>query len=230
MLTATDLRGLYAIIPTPARADANLFGAKNTVDLDETARLVEALIQDGASGLITTGTTGECATLSNSDYRAFVVCVLDTVKRRIPTFIGTTALGSHEVANRLDFVHKQGADGTLLGLPMWQPVTTGMAVEYYRGASEYWPDLAIMVYANMRAFRYSFPLEFWEGVTAKAKTVTSAKSSRPSDLKRMIEVTKRRINFVPIDMAVQDSTKSLQIQRRRAGQRLPLWARNPRLP
>jgi dihydrodipicolinate synthase/N-acetylneuraminate lyase len=204
VLSATDLRGLYAIIPTPARPDANRFDAKNTVDLDETARLVEALIRDGASGLITTGTTGECATLSSADFKAFVVCALDTVKRRIPTFVGATALGSHEVAARLDFVREQGADGTLLGLPMWQPVTTGMAIDYYRGASEYRPDLAIMVYANARAFRYNFPVEFWEGVAVKAKTVMSAKTSRPDDLIRKIEVTGKRINFVPIDMQVQD--------------------------
>lgn len=204
MLSASELRGLYAIIPTPARAHANRFGAKNTVDLDETARLVESLIRDGVSGLITTGTTGECATLSNSDFRDFAACILETVKRRVPTFVGTTSLSAHEVAERMDFVREKGADGTLLGLPMWQPVTTGMAVEYYRGASEYRPDLAIMVYANARAFRYNFPLEFWAGVAAKANTVVAAKTSRPDELLRKIEVTKKRLNFMPIDMQVQD--------------------------
>lgn len=204
MLSASELRGLYAIIPTPAKENANQFGAKDTVDLDETTRLVEALIRDGASGLITTGTTGECATLSTADFKDFVSCILDTVKRRIPTFIGATALGAHEVAERLDFVREQGADGTLLGLPMWQPVTTGMAVEYYRGAAEYRPDLAIMVYANARAFRYTFPLDFWESISAKAKTVIAAKTSRPDDLLRKLEVTRRRVNFLPIDMQVQE--------------------------
>lgn len=202
MLAATDFRGLYAIIPTPAREGANRFGAKDTVDVTETARLVDALIRDGASGLITTGTTGECATLSDADYRTFVTCVLETVDKRVPTFIGTTALGAHQVAARMDFVKEQGADGTLLGLPMWQPVTTGMAIEYYRGASEYRPDLAIMVYANSRAFRYSFPVEFWEGVAAKAKTATSAKVSRPAGLKELLELTGKKINFMPIDMLV----------------------------
>lgn len=204
MLTATDYSGLYAIIPTPARPDANQFGAKDTVDLNETVRLVEALIRDGASGLITTGTTGECATLSESDFRTFTACVLETVNKRIPTFIGTTALGSQQTAERIDFVRDRGADGTLLGLPMWQPVTTDMAVEFYRGASEYRPDLAIMVYANARAFRYGFPAEFWSGVALKAKTATSAKFSRTADLKKLIELTDGRIHFMPIDMAVQD--------------------------
>jgi trans-o-hydroxybenzylidenepyruvate hydratase-aldolase len=204
MLKATDLMGVLAIIPTPAKQGAERFGATQTVDLDETARLVDNLIRDGVKGLITTGTTGECATLSSADFKAFVACVLDTVKRRIPTFIGATALGTHEVAARLDFIQAQGADGTLLGLPMWQPVTTGMAVLYYSDASEYRPDLAIMVYANTRAFRYRFPVEFWEGIGAKARTVIAAKVSRAADLKEMIRRTNARINFVPIDMLVQE--------------------------
>jgi trans-o-hydroxybenzylidenepyruvate hydratase-aldolase len=204
MLSAKEIRGLYAIIPTPARPGANSFGAKNTVDLEETSRLVDALIRDGASGLITTGTTGECATLSDPDFRAFAECVLETVQRRIPTFIGATALGSHETARRLDFVRDLGADGTLLGLPMWQPVTTSMAVDYYREASEYRPDLAVMVYANARAFRYNFPIEFWEAVAKNAETVIAAKASRPNDLARLIEVSGQRINFLPIDTAARE--------------------------
>jgi len=39
MLRATDLRGMYAIIPTPAREGAQRLDATDTVDLAETARL-----------------------------------------------------------------------------------------------------------------------------------------------------------------------------------------------
>ena len=149
------------------------------------------------------GTTGECATLSSTDYRTFAGAVLETVGRRIPTFVGTSALGAHEVAVRMRMVRDMGADGTLLGLPMWQPCTTEMAVEFYRAASEFAPDLAIMVYPNARAFRYAFPVEFWAAVALAAPTVVACKSSRPTDLNTLIEVTKRRINFMPIDMQVQ---------------------------
>ena len=146
----TKYNGLYAIIPTPAKPDAGNILARNTVDLDETQRLIEKLIQAGASGLITLGTTGECATLSQDDYETFVACVLHTVRKRIPTLIGTTALGSHEVAKRMRFIKELGADGTLLGLPIWQPMTINEALGWYASFSEAFPDLAIMVYANPR--------------------------------------------------------------------------------
>lgn len=201
MLTKYD--GLYAIIPTPARASAGDLLASNTVDLGETERLVNQLIADGAEGLITLGTTGECATLSNADYDSFVACVLETVRKRIPTLVGATALGGHEVVRRMRLIRELGADGTLLGPPIWQPLTLKEAVGWYAGFSEAFPSLAIMVYANARAFRFDFSnQDFWEGVGREAKTVTSAKMSRPKDLKALIEKTGGRVNFMPNESTV----------------------------
>src|SRR3984893_6539781 len=146
MLMSADLRGLYAIIPTPARTGAENLAATNTVDLDESERLITALIRDGARGLIVLGTTGECATLSNADYEAFVDCVCRVVARKVPLFVGATALGGHEAYRRLVFARERGADGSLLGMPMWQPMTTEMALRYYAEGSAALPDLAMIVY------------------------------------------------------------------------------------
>ncbi len=199
MLGPKDLRGLYAIIPTPAKEGADRWDAVNTVDLAETERVVNALIRDGSNGLIVLGTTGECATLTGDEYEAFVDCVLATVRKRIPTFVGTTALGTHEVVRRTRFAGERGADGVLLGLPMWQPLTVDMAVEYYRSISEAFPKLSIMVYGNGRAFRFSFPPEFWTRVVDVAPTLTSAKYSRPQALLAALEASKGRVHFLPHD-------------------------------
>lgn len=200
MMSAQDFQGLYAIIATPAKPGSNRLDATDTVDFVETERLINKLIDDGAEGLIVLGTTGECATLATPDFMAFAGCVAETVNRRVPTFVGATTLGGHETAARLKHVVDLGVEGTLLGLPMWQPLTTKMAVDYYKAVSEIFPDLAIMVYANARAFRYGFPLEFWAGIAKSAPTVTSAKMSRPTNLQEQIKVSEGRINFVPSDM------------------------------
>lgn len=202
MLNAQEIRGLYAILPTPARPGAEALMARNTVDLDETTRAVNALIDDGCKGLIALGTTGECATLSQEDYEAFVGCLLETVNKRVPTFVGTSALGGHEVARRMKFIVDCGADGTLLGLPMWQPMTAGPAVNFYRELSEAFPEIAIMVYANQRAFRFSFPEEFWEAVVRVAPTVVAAKYSKPRNLKQLLKVTAGRVNIIPNEMVM----------------------------
>lgn len=202
MLSPSDLRGVYAIIPTPAKEGAERAGAIDTVDLGETERVVNRLIGDGVQGLIVLGTTGECATITGAEYEAFADCVLATVKKRIPTFIGTTALGTHEVVRRSRFAADRGADGILLGLPMWQPLTVDMAVEYYRGVSEELPRLAIMVYGNGRAFRFSFPPEFWSRVVDAAPTLMAAKYSRPKALLDSLAAAKGRVHFLPHDGTV----------------------------
>jgi trans-o-hydroxybenzylidenepyruvate hydratase-aldolase len=199
MLNASDLRGVYAIIPTPAKDGADRCDAVDTVDLAETERVINRLIGDGVDGLIVLGTTGECATLTGVEYEAFVDCVLATVKRRIPTFIGTTALGTHEVVRRTRFAAERGADGILLGLPMWQPLTVDMAVEYFRGVSETFPRLALMVYGNGRAFRFAFPPQFWSRVVDVAPTLMAAKYSRPKSLLDSLAASKGRVHFLPND-------------------------------
>lgn len=201
-MQAKDFRGLYGIIPTPARPGADRLDAKDTVDLDESARLISSLVADGVSGLILLGTTGECATLSTADYRAFVDVACRTVAKRVPLFIGATALGGHEVFDRLTSAQAQGATGSLLGLPMWQPCTTDMAVQYYSAVSEKFPRFPIMVYANTRAFRFAFPTDFWGRVAQSAPTLVSAKSSHANNLTENIAATSGRIHFMPSDMVV----------------------------
>jgi dihydrodipicolinate synthase/N-acetylneuraminate lyase len=202
MMQARDYQGLYGIIATPTIAGGDRLDAEHSVDLAETERLVERLLADGVSGLIVCGTTGECATLSEPDYEAFTACVLETVRRRVPTFVGATAMGGHQVVRRLRRLQQLGADGTLLGLPMWQPLSVPGAVDFYAGISSLFPELTIMVYANARAFRFGFGPDFWAAVAKAAPAVTSAKYSNPNGLVDLIAATRGRIHFMPSDMAV----------------------------
>lgn len=197
MITAEDLRGVLAILPTPAKEGAEQLDATNTVDVDETARLAENLVRDGAAGIMALGTMGECATTSQNDYEAYVDCLLQTVRGRIPTFVGTTALGGHEIARRIKFVRERGATGTLLGIPMWQPATLDMAIKFYADVAQTFPDFPIMVYANSRAFRFPFGVDFWKSIVEKAPTVMSAKFSSKAILKDSVAATRGRVNFVP---------------------------------
>ncbi len=181
MLTADEVRGVVAVMPTPAKEGAERVDATDTVNLDETARLVEQLIKDGAGSIMALGTTGECATLSDEDYEKFVDCLLSTVRGRIPTFVGTTALGTQKIAQRIKFVKELGASATLLGIPMWQPATLDMAVQHYADISKAFPDFGVMVYANARAFRFPFGVDFWQGVAKKAPNGNGGEVQQPGD-------------------------------------------------
>lgn len=203
-VSAADLDGLLAIIPTPALPEAHRWDADATVDLAETSRIVGALLADGVDGLIALGTTGECPTLPAGEYEALVRCLVEVVDGRVPLFVGATTTGAYDTYARLDVLRRAGVDGTLLGLPMWQPLTERAAVDYFAQVSHYFPDLAVMVYANQRAFRFPFAdaTDFWQGVGASAPTVVAAKCSRPGALLENRRVTRHRINFLPSDMVL----------------------------
>lgn len=202
MLTAADFKGFYSILPTPATPNADRWDALDTIDVEETTRLVDALIVDGTAGILALGTTGECATLTLAEYEVAVSTLVEATAGRVPLFIGATDQGTHAVIDRLRIVADSGADGTLLGLPMWQPLTTSMAVKYFSDVSTALPDLAVMAYANSRAFRYAFPVEFWEGVAQNAPTVVAAKVSGIDGLEENVAASGGRIHFLPNEMRV----------------------------
>src|SRR5687767_10772735 len=118
-LTVSDIQGAWAILATPAKAGASDWRAQDTVDLDETARVVEALIAAGINGLLSLGTFGECSTLTWEEKRSFMATVVETVRGRIPYFGGTTSLNTRETIRQTKAALDLGVDGTMLGPPMW---------------------------------------------------------------------------------------------------------------
>jgi dihydrodipicolinate synthase/N-acetylneuraminate lyase len=85
----------------------------------------------------------------------------------------------------------------MLGIPMWQPATLDIAVKFYADVAQTFPGFPVMVYANPRAFRFDFGVEFWAGVAQKAPTVMSAKFASKAILKQCVAASKGKVNFVP---------------------------------
>lgn len=164
-LTADDISGAWTIMPTPATPDASDWRVQHTVDLDETARIVEALISAGVDGIISNGTFGECATLTWDEKRDFIATVVETARGRVPFFCGTTALHTREVIRQTREAMDIGASGTMLGVPMWCKMEVPTAVQFYRDVSEAVPEAAIAIYANPEAFKFDFPRPFWAQVS-----------------------------------------------------------------
>src|SRR5687768_11915981 len=160
-LTASDVNGMWAILATPATDNGSDWRAENTVDLDETARVIEALIAAGVDGLLSLGTFGECATLAWEEKRAFIATAVETVRGRIPFFAGTTTLNTRETVRQTRVARDIGVDGTMLGPPMWCYPDLATTLQFYEDIAEACPDVAICVYANSEAFKFDFPRSFW---------------------------------------------------------------------
>jgi len=163
-IDAAGINGLWPILPTPAKPNASDWRERNTVDLDETARVVELLVEAGVDGLLSLGTYGEAHSLLWEEKKAFVGCVLETIRGRIPFFTGTTALNTREVVEQTRAMHDMGVSGTMLGVPMWCKNDLATAVQFFKDVTEACPDTALAIYANTEAFKFEFPRPFWAEV------------------------------------------------------------------
>jgi trans-o-hydroxybenzylidenepyruvate hydratase-aldolase len=199
-ITVDDVVGAWAILPTPARDGSDNWRASDTVDIDETVRIVDGLIEAGVDGILSLGTYGECATLMFDEKRAFLGAVTETVQRRVPFFTGSTTLNTRQTVVEVQMARDLGADGTMLGLPMWCAPSEDSALEFYRNISEASPEMAICVYANSEAFKFEFGRSFWRRV-ADIPRIICAKYTAVGSVLTDIALSKNRIRFMPIDGA-----------------------------
>ena len=197
-LTVDDIVGAWAILPTPATPDASDWRATDTVDLDETERVINALIDSGINGILSLGTYGEASTLTASEKKAFNATAIEVVAGRVPFFTGTTTLNTRDTIRETRQLHDMGADGTMLGIPMWCAPSENVAVQYYKDVAEACPEMPICVYANTEAFKFEFGRSFWRRVANIPQVITAKYTSTAMLLTDMM-LTERRIRFMPVD-------------------------------
>lgn len=199
LLSVNDIHGAWAIMPTPARDDAGDWRVEDSLDVDETARIAEALVTSGVDGILSLGTFGECATLSWDEKRRFIATAAEVIADRVPFFVGTSSLNTRETIRQTREAYALGARGTMLGLPMWCTMDLVGAVQYYRDIAEACPEMAICIYANTEAFRFDFPRPFWAQV-AQIPQVVSAKYLGIGALVPDLTLTQGRIRFMPVEI------------------------------
>lgn len=197
-LTVDDVQGAWAILPTPSKPNASDWRAENTVDLDETRRVVEQLIGAGINGILSLGSLGECATLTWDEKRDYMKALVEAARGRVPVFGGTSSLSTRETVRQTRIAQDLGVAGVMVGPPMWCAPDVPTAVQFYRDLAEACPDLAICVYANNEAFKFEFPRPFWAQV-AEIPQVITAKYLGVGALVTDLNLTRKKIRFLPID-------------------------------
>ncbi|HOV38505.1 MAG TPA: dihydrodipicolinate synthase family protein [Spirochaetales bacterium] len=151
--TAKNVRGIFNIMPTPAIPNGNRWDCEDSVDYVETARIVNMLVDNHVDAILTNGTFGEGATLTESEWRKFNEKVITTAKGKVPVFSGATTLNTRDTIRRAKEIMSIGATGLFLGRPMWQEMDEDAIVGYYSDIAEALPDAPIIVYDNPEAFK-----------------------------------------------------------------------------
>ncbi|MES2414728.1 MAG: dihydrodipicolinate synthase family protein [Pseudomonadota bacterium] len=179
-ITPSDICGVAGILPTPATPDADKWQTDNSVNFSETSRMTDLVVEAGTDIILTTGTFGECATLTGTELKEFVSCVVDTVARRRLVFAGVTTLNTRDTIRRGQELVKVGADGLFIGRPMWLAMDDRAIVRFYKDIAEALPGVPVIVYDNPIAFKGKISREAYLQIAAIPEMVAAKHVGGPS--------------------------------------------------
>lgn len=198
-LTAQEMVGVVGIVPTPALPGADRWNLEDTLDRDEAARSVDAVIRDGVDALLTNGTFGEMATLTHAEWEAYTAIVVETAAGRVPVFPGATALNTRDTISNVRYLHGLGADGVFLGRPMWCELSEDAIVRFYADIAEAVPEMAIVIYDNPEAFKGRISTSTWRRLAEIPQVIGAKYMAVDRQYRQDVEAVGGRIRLMPVD-------------------------------
>ncbi|MBQ9026572.1 MAG: 4-hydroxy-tetrahydrodipicolinate synthase [Methanobrevibacter sp.] len=133
-----NFEGTYVAMVTP-------FDKNREIDEEGFRSNINYLIDQGVSGLVGAGTTGESATVSHEDHRRIIDILVDEVDGRVETIAGTGSNATSEALDLTKYASDVDCDAALVITPYYnKPQQHGM-INHYRILAEN-ADIPIIAY------------------------------------------------------------------------------------
>ncbi len=101
------------------------------IDYDRYEAIIEYQINNGTSGIIPCGTTGEAPTLSSEEHKRLVECAVKTSNGRIPVIAGSGTNSTAQTIEKTKIVKDIGADAALIVAPYYnKPTQEGLYLHF----------------------------------------------------------------------------------------------------
>jgi 4-(2-carboxyphenyl)-2-oxobut-3-enoate aldolase len=197
MVSAKDVQGVMAMMPSFSTTNAGDLTSKNTVDVDNLKTGVDRMINDGIDVITTTGSFGECYNLDWDEYKTLAVAAVDAVKKRVPLFIGATSPNAREVVERLKFVQDIGGDGTLLGVPYYDAQSPEYMADFYTQIAEMFPKLGFLIYHNPVNHKVRIPVSVFPRLVKCPNIIGMKDSHRDTrEFVRLMDIIRDKISVM----------------------------------
>jgi 4-hydroxy-tetrahydrodipicolinate synthase len=107
-------------------------------EIDESSlrRLIDHLIESGASGLVPCGTTGESATLTHEEHIRVIRLVAEHAAGRVPVIAGIGTNDTRESISLLEKAEELDLQGYLVVCPYYNRPNQGGIMAHFRAVSE----------------------------------------------------------------------------------------------
>jgi 4-hydroxy-tetrahydrodipicolinate synthase len=123
------IRGCGTALITPFKRD-------ETIDEGALRRLVEFQIEGGVDFLVSCGTTGESATMTEDEQVRVIEITIDAAAGRIPVVAGAGGYNTREVIEKIERFTGLGADAILSVTPYYNKPTQEGLFQHYRAIAE----------------------------------------------------------------------------------------------
>ncbi|MFB9981334.1 4-hydroxy-tetrahydrodipicolinate synthase [Mesorhizobium kowhaii] len=143
-------------------------------------------IEEGASGLVPCGTTGESPTLSHVEHKEAVEITIEMAKGRVPVIAGA---GSNSTDEAIDFVlhaQKAGADGLLIVSPYYNKPTQEGIYQHFK-AIDAQATIPIIVYNIPGRSAVDIHVETLARIFKDCRNVTGVKDATGNILRPSLE-------------------------------------------
>lgn len=101
------------------------------VDFEALKALVSWQIDEGSTGLVPVGTTGESPTLTHDEHEEVIACVVEAAAGRVPVIAGAGSNNTAEALRFVEFAKSAGADAALVVTPYYnKPTQKGLIAHY----------------------------------------------------------------------------------------------------
>jgi dihydrodipicolinate synthase/N-acetylneuraminate lyase len=191
--------GVFPAVTTQFRDDLSL-------DIDATARVMEALIRDGVSGLIVCGTVGENCSLTIAEKVAIMEAAKSVARGRVPVICGVAEFTTAFAIDTARQAARAGVDGIMVMPALVYSSKPHETAAHFRAVANA-TDLPVMVYNNPPIYKNDVTPPILASL-ADCETIVCFKESsgdtrRFTDLRNM--VGDRFVLFAGLDDVVVES-------------------------
>ena len=117
----------------------------NGLDEEAYIKLIHFHIDNGTSGLVPAGTTGESPTLSHDEHQRVIDLCIKESNGKIPVIAGTGSNSTEEAISLTTHAEKSGANGALIVTPYYNKPTQEGLYQHYKAISDKC-DIPIIIY------------------------------------------------------------------------------------
>ena len=196
---AVTWQGVFPAVTTQFREDFSL-------DIEATARVIEALIADGVSGLIVCGTVGENTSLTRAEKVQVMEAAHGVAAGRVPVICGVAEFTSAFAIETAREAARVGVDGIMLMPALVYSSKPHEAAAHFRTVAAA-TDLPVMVYNNPPIYKNDITPDILASL-ADCDTIVCFKDSS-GDTRRFIDtrnrVGDRFVLFAGLDDVVVES-------------------------